>query len=441
MIAPARRAASDALAGIDSGDLDMGSAIAKARAGLVDDRDRSLLLEIVSGTLRMQRALDYQLGQRVTRPLQKLDAAVLRILRMSAFQLLYLTRLPPPAVINDAVELTRRSGKSSAAGLTNAVLRSLSRDRDALAWPARDDIGEYLSTVHSHPRWLVDRWLARYGAAATEAWVTFNNEPAAMCLAVNRHLSTRESLARDLAEAGVITEPTKRAAHGLRVIDGRPLGTAAFTEGRFIVQDEASQLIGELVQPAAGATVLDLCASPGGKTLAISAAIGPGGIVIASDVRPQRVRLLARTMARCKVPNAKVLHIPADGPLPFAPGAFDFILIDAPCSGLGTIRRDPDIRWRRQPGDLRGFAAAQLALLSRAAELIKPNGRILYSTCSSEPEENEQVVAAFLAAHPAFAAERTHQTLPFRDHLEAFFGAVLNLRREPLLNLRAEPAS
>ena len=424
MIAPARRAAIDALTAIDGGNLDMGSAIARARAGLPDERDRALLLEIVTGTLRMQAALDYQLSKRVKRSIAKLDAVVLRVLRMSAFQLIYLSRQPAAAVINDAVELTRRSGKSSAAGLTNAVLRSLSRDRESLTWPGREHLGEYLSIVHSHPRWLVDRWLQRYGAESTETWLAFNNQPAAMCLAVNRHLTDRAALAKELAAAGVMTEPTARAAHGLRVIEGRPLSTKAFAEGRFVVQDEASQLIGELVVPGAGGTVLDLCASPGGKTLALSAAVG-GGTVIATDVRPQRVRLLAGTLARCKVPNVRVVHVPADGPLPFVRDSFELVLIDAPCSGLGTVRRDPDIRWRRTPDDLPAFAAAQRELLSRAAGLVAPGGRLLYSTCSSEPEENEEVVAAFLSTHADFSIERSHQTWPFRDGLEAFFGAVL----------------
>jgi 16S rRNA (cytosine967-C5)-methyltransferase len=425
MIATARRAALDALTVIEAGDLDMGSAIARERAGLIDERDRALLLEIVSGSLRMRAALDYQLSLRVKRPLSKLDAAVLRVLRASAYQLIYLSRLPASAVINDAVELTRRSGKSSAAGLTNAVLRALARDRESLSWPSRENLLEHFSIVHSHPGWLVERWLSRYGEQSTEAWLEFNNEPAEMCLAVNRHLTTREALARELADAGIETRPTARSAHGLRVIGGRALGTDAFTEGRFIVQDEASQLIGELVSPPAGAVALDLCASPGGKTLAVSAAVGAGGMVIASDVRPQRVRLLARTLARCRVPNARVVHVPAEGPLPFAPATFDFVLIDAPCSGLGTVRRDPDIRWRRSADDLPRFAAAQRELLSRAADLVKADGGLLYATCSSEPEENAGVVAAFLTEHRDYSLERSHQTLPFRDGLEAFFGAVL----------------
>jgi 16S rRNA (cytosine967-C5)-methyltransferase len=433
MIAPARRAAVDALAIVDAGDLDMGSAIARARAGLHDERDRALLLEIATGTLRMQAALDYQLSLRVKRQLGKLDAAVLRVLRMSAFQLIYLSRLPASAIINDAVELTRRSGKSSAAGLTNAVLRSISRDRATLSWPPRASLGEHLSIVLSHPRWLVDRWLQRYGEQPTESWLAFNNEPAAMCLAVNRHLTTREALAGELASIGVRTEPTTRAANGLRVIEGRPLGTDAFTRGLFVVQDEASQLIAELASPPAGATVLDLCASPGGKTVSLSADAGPRGFVVASDVRPQRVRLLASTLARCRVPNTTVVQVPAEGPLPFHSGTFDLVVIDAPCSGLGTVRRDPDIRWRRSPDDLARFAAAQRELLARAAGLVKSGGRLLYSTCSSEPEENDEVVASFLRDRRDFTEERRHQTLPFRDRLEAFFGTVL--RRTPVERL------
>ena len=419
MIAPARRAAIDALRHIDAGDLDLGEAVARARQPLHDERDRGLLLELVTGTLRMRRAVDFQLASRVSRPLDKLDEAVLRVLRLSGFQLIYLSRLPASAIINDAVELTRRAGKTSAAGLANAVLRALSRDRDHLAWP--DDI----SIVHSHPRWLVDRWTARYGEPATLDWLRFNNRAATLCLAPNRTLTTREALAGELATAGVATEPTRYAPHGLHVLEGHPLGLDAFTAGRFIVQDEASQLIPEFVQAQPGQHVLDLCASPGGKTVALSAATGDQGSIVACDVRPHRVRLLKRTLTRCRITNAPVVHIPEDGPLPFREAAFDVVLIDAPCSGLGTVRRDPDIRWRRSPGDLPAFAAAQRQLLRRAAGLVRPGGRLVYSTCSSEPEENQEVVSRFLAEHSDYSLERRHETLPFRDGLEAFFGAAL----------------
>lgn len=424
MIAPARIAAINALRAVDEEPIDLGEAIARARQPLTDERDRALLLEIVTGTLRMRGALDYQIALRGNRPLDKLDAAVLRVLRASAFQLLYLSRLPASAVINDAVELTRKSGKSSAAGLVNAVLRKLSRERDQLQWPDDDAV------VHSHPRWLIDRWSARHGRDAAINWLQFNNRSPRLCLAANRSLTTRDHLAVELAAAGVRTEPTSHARHGLHVVEGHPLQLEAFAQGRFIVQDEASQLIAELVDVAPGARVLDLCASPGGKTVSLSAQVGPIGIVVACDVRPHRVRLLARTVARCRLTNTRVMHINPDGPLPFGDAVFDAVLIDAPCSGLGTVRRDPDIKWRRSAGDLPRFAAAQGGLLRRAAALVAPGGLLVYSTCSSEPEENARVVDAFLQEHPPFRLERAHETLPFRDGLEAFYGAVLR-RREP----------
>lgn len=437
MIAQARLAALDALRQIDGERLDMGEAVARARQPLTDERDRALLLEIVSGTLRMRGAIDHQLALRLTRPLARLDALVRDILRMSAFQLMYLTRTPSSAIINDAVDLTRRGGKTSATGLVNAVLRALNRDRQKLTWPERPAdatdlaaLAAYFSIVHSHPAWLVARWLARHGAADTETWLAFNNQAPPLCLIPNRTLASRDALAEELAADGVETRPTGRAAYGLHVIAGQAMATRAIREGRGLVQDEASQLIGELVGVQRGERLLDLCASPGGKSVAMAADLGSNGLLVASDVRRHRLRVLTETLGRCRLARARVVQVPSSGPLPFAEAAFDRVLIDAPCSGLGTVRRDPDIRWRMAEADLPALAATQVALLDRAAPLVRPGGTLVYSTCSSEPEENQDVVTAFLATHPQFTETRRHQTLPFRDGLEAFFGSVLT--REPL---------
>ena len=215
MIATARVAAFDALREIEAKHLDLGEAVARVRKPLADERDRALLLELVSGTLRMQAAIDFQLASRVSRSLSKLDEAVRIVLRMSGFQLLYLSRIPASAVINDAVELTRRAGKSSAAGLVNAVLRALARDREQLTWPAVpppgaavEAVAEYLAVVQSHPAWLVSRWLERHGRDATERWLEFNNHAAALCLVPNRTLVSRDALAEELRADGVETEPT-----------------------------------------------------------------------------------------------------------------------------------------------------------------------------------------------------------------------------------------
>jgi len=435
MIAAARRAALDALRQISDQRLDMGEAVARARAGLTDERDRRLLLEMVSGTLRMRAAIDHQLALRLTPPIARLDGLVRDVLRLSGFQILYLSRIPASAVINDAVDLTRRGGKTSAAGLVNAVLRALSRDRETLHWPERpvhgsnpEALAPYFSVVHSHPEWLVSRWLGRYGANDTERWLEFNNRTAALCLVANRTLASRVALEAELNADGIATQRTTRAAHGLHVIDGQALAARAFREGRCLVQDEASQLISELYAARRGDRVLDLCAAPGGKTVALAADVGATGLVIATDVRRHRLRILTETLARCRTARARVLAVSPTGALPFADGSFDRVLVDAPCSGLGTLRRDPDIRWRVTAAGLPALAAAQLALLQRTASLVRPGGSLVYSTCSSEPEENQQVVAAFLAARRDFTEERVHQTLPFRDGLEAFFGAVLERR-------------
>ena len=442
MAAPARDAAFRVLRAIDAGRVDLGDALSRARDPLLDPRDRALATDLATGTLRWRGAIDFQLQRVSAKPLRKLDAAVLDALRLGAYQLLYLERVPTSAVVNDSVDLVKRGGFRSAAGFANAVLRRLARERAALSWPDRGDLVQHLATVHSHPEWLVQRWLERYGEAATERWLRFNNEPPAMTLATNRLLGTRDQLMARLDAEGVSSTPTTIAPHGVVVTSGRPLAAAAFRDGYCLVQDEASQIVPELVQARPGQRALDLCAAPGGKTIAIAAQCAPTGRVIATDVRPRRVRLLATTLTRCRVRSVPVVHIPAEGPLPFRAGAFDAVLIDAPCSGLGTVRRDPDIRWRREPSQFAALAAVQRDLLDRVRPLIAAGGRIVYSTCSSEPEEDEEVVEAFLADATEFALQPLSaagvppqiarmetkegylRTTPAHG-LEAFFGAIL----------------
>jgi len=423
VIAPARQAAYAALIAHEVMGTDLPSAIATARSPLTDARDQALLTELVTGVVRMRRALDYQLAQRTTRPIEALDAEVRTALRLGAFQLLYLDRLPASAVVNDAVALIKRRGKSSAGALVNAVLRATARDRNTLSWPESPTVTA-LAVRHSHPEWLVERWIQRCGLAAASAWLAFNNQPPRLCLAANRLRGTREALADRLDAEGVRTEPTGRSLHGLQVVAGAALSTDAFRDGWFVVQDEASQLIAELGDLRSGQRALDLCASPGGKSMALAARVGTEGLLVACDVRPRRVRLLQQTVKRLRVP-ASIVRVAPTGDLPFADGAFDFVLVDAPCSGLGTIRRDPDIRWARTEEDLARLAVAQVTLLRRAGRLVAPGGTLVYATCSSEPEENEAVVAEFLADASGFTLRRTHRTVPPEDGLEAFYGAVL----------------
>ena len=460
MIAPARRAALEVLRAVDAGRLDLGAALARTRAALADDRDRALTNELAIGTLRWQGQIDHVIAAFSRRPLGRLDRDVLNVARLAVYQLLHLDRVPAAAVVDDAVQQTRRAGKSSAAPFVNAVLRSISRRRGALPLPPRppdsstaggqdrDAALDYLSVTLSHPRWLVGRWLDRWGFEHVEAWLRFNNAEAPLTIRPNTLAITRDALAVRLAEAGVETRPTAWAPDGLIPGPGNPLRTDLAEAGLFLVQDEASQLVPLLAGARPGMRILDACAAPGGKTLALAGAAGGAASIVAADVRAGRVALLRRTLAEHHVPNAAVVQMDVEQPLPLTP-SFDVVLLDAPCSGLGTLRRDPEIRWRRRPEQMAVFAAAQQRMLRHAAAAVRPGGRIVYATCSSEPDENEDVVSAFLEEHPDYrplpaagmrqllpsgAAPlvdgRGHlRTWPFAHGLEAFFGAVLVLER------------
>lgn len=441
MIAPARVAAYETILAVTAGRADLPTALARARTRLKDDRDRALAGEIATGTLRWQAAFDCVIETFAGRPSARLDAEVLAILRISIFQLLHLDRVPAAAIVNDAVELAGKAGKRSASGFVNALLRRVSRERAQLPLPSEPPI-DVLAITLSHPRWLASRWLTRHGFAAAEAWERFDNSPASLTLRTNTSRTTRDALARELEAAGVSTEPTRFASQGLIVTAGNPLLTPLARTGAFFVQDETSQLVGEFVTAAPGERILDACASPGGKTTQMAAAMGDEGTIVAADVRGRRLELLSRTIAESGARIVRVVQANARAAPPFQ-ATFDAVLVDAPCSGLGTIRRDPDIRWRRSEADLGSLAEAQAQMLDHLCAAVRPGGRLIYSTCSSEPEENQAIVAGFLAVHPEFRQARPAlferrpdlaalldpdgalATLPFRDGLEAFYAACL----------------
>ena len=450
MIAPARTAAFRALHAVTDGCLDLPAALESSRHELKSARDRALTHEIVTGTLRWRRALDHLVVAFSRRPLARIDRTTLTVLRLSAYQILHLDRVPASAVVGDAVDLARATGTSSASGFVNAVLRSLIRTRHALPLPPRPSADDtpaalnYLGIAHSHPAWLVERWLARVGLENAERWVRFNNRPAPLTLRVNTLQATVEEARRTLQLDSIETELTPYAPTGLVVRSGQLL--ARLDDGLVFIQDEASQLVTLAVGAAPGERVLDLCAAPGGKTTAVAADMHGRGLLVAADVRVRRVALLRDTVRRSGATTIRIVRVAPDRSLPFA-ATFERVLVDAPCSGLGTLRRDPDVKWRRQPSDLPALAANQLRLLERAAAVVRPSGRLVYSTCSSEPEENEHVVAAFLERHPVFEQvdlgtdpsipegvrplvepSGAIRTCPHDHGLEAFYAAALQRR-------------
>jgi 16S rRNA (cytosine967-C5)-methyltransferase len=443
MISPARVAAFSALRSVSLLESDLPAALSAVRATLTDDRDRALTTDLVTGTLRWQNELDFAIAGLAKRPLARLDLDILLILRLGAYQLRHLDRVPPAAVVNDAVALTKRARKTSAAGFVNALLRGLSRAEGGLPLPLRDAMPlDYLEVTLSHPRWLANRWHSRYGLAAAEAWERFNNMAPPLTLRANTLKIDEPTLTRALAEHAVQTAHCRYAPDGLVVRSGNPLKTPLAAQGLFFIQDEASQLVSLLGDVKAGDIVLDACASPGGKTTAMAAQAADRAWIVAADVRASRVELLKETVAASGSRNVRVVQADLESGLPFG-AAFDLVLVDAPCSGLGTLRRDPDIKWRRREADLQRFRDAQLTMVRNAARAVRTGGRLVYATCSSEPEENDEVVAAFLAAAPEFKPVRPtapplqplidpggfFRTSPPAHGLEAFFGAVLHKSR------------
>lgn len=453
-----RLAAAKVLLAIERGRTTLAAELDAACQRVPAERDRALLVELTAGTMRWRAAIDALIGQCSNRPLAKLSPGVRAILRLSAYQLEHLDRVPVHAVLNEAVSLTRTLRESSASGFVNGVLRTFTRTRARLTLPSRPRAGApradqiaYLSTTLSHPAWLVERWLDRHGFDAAERWCRFNNSPPAVAGRVTGATGTTQTLIAALREAGVEAQPARTVADAITWPPGA-LGRVPAELMRGVhVQDEASQAVAHAAGVQAGERVLDVCAAPGGKTLIFASALGASdaqaggrGLLVAADVRGARVRLLHQTLCAAGV-RVPLLTLDATRPLPFGP-VFDRVFVDAPCSGLGVLRRDPDLKWTRQPDDLSALASIEQQILANAANVVAAGGRLIYATCSSEPEENDAVVQRFLNADPRFVREPVQpgphlldpsligedgcfRTLPFAHGLDAFFAAVVHFSR------------
>ncbi len=363
----------------------------------LDPRDAALCTEIVYGTLRWRRHLDWRLGPYLNRPLAKLDPWVRTLLRLTAYQILFLDRVPRWAAVDEAVSLARlKSRNPGPAEFVNAVLRALTRSTEAPPLPANPV--EALATRLSFPDWIAARWVKRYGLKEAEALMAAMNERPPVTIRANALRISREDLAarlhdKELAE----TRPTALAPEGLRVERGVVGRWAAFTEGWCTIQDEASMLIARLLAPEPGELVADTCAAPGTKATHLAELMGNRGKIVAMDPQPARLKLVGKAAGRLGI---SIIEAHAGGVAALAgrwKGRCDRVLVDAPCSNLGVVRRNPDVKWKRTEEDLGRLREKQRGILTAAASLVKPGGRLVYATCSLEPDENEEVVGALLA--------------------------------------------
>ncbi len=415
-----------------------------------DERERHLATTLVYGVLRQRRVLDRLIERSSRRPLHEIDPAVLIATRLGLYQVLFLTRVPRAAAVNEAVALVRAHRGRGAAAFANAVLRSACRSLDDGRNPASllpdeslDPVA-FLAEKYSYPRFLVARFLARFGRAGCEELLVTCNRPAPLVLRVARGAGDGETVARALRQEGIETLPSPVLPGALRVVRGAPQRTRLFREGMIYIQDEAAQIVPRLlfpIDPEAG--LLDLCAAPGGKLLATAEMLRPGARIVAADISVTRLRLLDDNARRMRATG--ILRVVSDMQRPAIGAQFARVLLDAPCSGTGVIRRHPEIRWRRSEEDIALSAGMQEQALFAAADLLTSGGRLVYSVCSLEPEEGPRRVMALVerrtdlrlldartllppGLHSLVDDQGCLVTLPHRDDVDGFFAAVLEMR-------------
>jgi 16S rRNA (cytosine967-C5)-methyltransferase len=437
----------------------------------ISPTDAALATELTLGALRRQRTLDWLIARLLpsskdrtsgnsasarqtppaSNPLARLDAEVLIALRLGLYQLRFLERVPARAAVNESVELVKAARKKSAAGLVNAVLRRAAEEAArgvTIAALVPHDLpgAERFGILHSHPTWLVERWLARFGREQTVAMLEANNRAPRIAAAVLDR-APRGDVIRSLEKAGLEVRPGRLLRDAISISGGSPSHTEAFERGEIILLDEGSQAVAALLGVQPGDSVLDLCAAPGGKTALFATAAGREATVVACDLHARRLRTLAALMKRIRVTNVRGVVLDGTAPLPFAQ-KFRRILVDAPCSGTGTLARHPEIRWRVKAADFSELHAKQVRLLRNALPMLEPGGRLVYSTCSMEAEENEEVVKEVLEKSEGFqlrdaaaviaprlvdgvsaktitGADGTMRTSPATTQTDGFYAAVI----------------
>lgn len=382
----------------------------------LDKADAGLATELVYGTIQRQNTLDYHLDRFVAKGIAKLEPWVRSLLRLSLYQLIYLDRIPEHAAVNEAVELAKRKGHAGISGMVNGVLRNALRRKAELVVPHSLDPAARLALEQSHPQWLVEDWIERYGAATAERICRANNEPPHAGVRVNTLRLSRDTLLARMREAGLTARPSALSPTGIVVESGGNMAlTPWYAAGELSVQDESSMLVAEMADPRPGMRVLDCCAAPGGKTAHMAELMNDAGRIVACDLHEHKRELIEaqakRLGLRCvETRTLDARHLRQS----FEAASFERILLDAPCTGLGVIRRKPDIKWTKSRDDVAEIAKLQAELLAGAAGLLAPDGILVYSTCTMSEEENERVVAGFLRDHPEFVPERPPAALAAR---------------------------
>ena len=439
-LSPARLAALEILLRVEEGAY--ASVLLASRAEELQPRDRSLCHELVMGVLRRQLWLDRLIEYYASRKITELDAPVRIVLRLGLYQLRFLSRVPASAAVNESVKLVNLARLRSASGLVNAVLRRATREPDVDPASNIQDPLERIAVSTSHPPWLIERWTKAFGNDEAQAFARANNEPAPIAFRVVNKRAKESEVIERLRHAGAELVPSRIESGAWRIRGAGSLLSELTATGQVYLQDEASQLIARAVEANPGHRVLDLCAAPGSKTTQIADRTFDSATILALDVHDHRLRTV---VSSAKLHGLSGIHcVVADGlqPLPVWERSFDRVLVDAPCSGTGTLRRNPEIRWRISPRDIEDLSGRQKQLLSNASRAVKLGGRLIYSTCSVEPDENEDVRHTFLENHKSFesadlrvdssliTSSGAARTWPHREGTDGFFVCAFKRKGE-----------
>jgi 16S rRNA (cytosine967-C5)-methyltransferase len=409
----ARDLALDVLIAVDTQDAYSNLALTHSlRKARLEARDVALATELVYGTVGRLNTIDYYLTPSLKTPLHRLDAWVRNLLRLTVYQLYYLERIPAFAAINEAVEIAKRRG-GKASGFVNGVLRATLRRKGEVKFPSRErDWTRRTALEHSHPEWLVKVWEQAYGRDVTEAMCAANNDRPSLSLRANSHRISRDELLGRLQEAGIAARASEVSPYGILLEQGLDVTRLpAFQQGLCTVQDESSMLVAQALAPKPGERVLDCCAAPGGKTTHLAELMGDQGEVVAVDIHEHKIELIRNIAARLGLESIRPLSGDIRRVVREA-GMFDRVLLDAPCSGLGVIRRKPDLKRKKGAQDIAEIAAIQRELLLAVADSVKPGGVLVYSTCTVLPEENADRISAFLKERPDFVPDSLAPFLP-----------------------------
>lgn len=418
-ISPARLAAFNILQQVETGAFS--SVLLAAEEPHLQPADRALCHELVLGVLRWQRYIDKIVEHFSKRRIAGVDPAVGIALRLGLYQLRFLTRIPASAAVNESVSLVRVARLSSATAFVNALLRRAIREAEYDPAAEVSDPLERIAVQTSHPGWLIDRWAKSFGVAEAEAFAQANNVVPPTAFRVVAKRANQSKVLAKLSAAGAALESSDVVQGAWRVSGATALLRELSAAGEIYLQDEASQLVAQIVDAKPGERVLDLCAAPGGKTTQMADRNGDRALITAGDVSAARMATIIATMRLHELESVKLVRLDATAQLPFAPCSFDKVLVDAPCSGTGTLRRNPEIRWRLSPADIARHAEQQKQILRRAVEMVKPGGNLIYSTCSVEYDENEQVIQDVLASDERFRPLNTIRTWPHREGSDGFF--------------------